>query len=100
MTTLAERLAALAAQLDIAEEIARAGDLKPEDLPALAEHLRVLGEHGGAIARVVDRIIEKAGPEYNDVQVYLLHAGSLFEAAQTFAGDAYGLLEKMSAAPS
>ncbi|MCO6010541.1 hypothetical protein NE236_36845 [Actinoallomurus purpureus] len=99
MTTLADRLIITGRQLEVLEEVTRT-DAKPDDLEALAEHLRGLGEHGRTIQMVIDRIIENVGPEYNDVQFRLGHAGSLFEAAQTFSGDARVLLGKMNADPS
>ncbi|GAA4626571.1 hypothetical protein GCM10023196_035350 [Actinoallomurus vinaceus] len=97
--TLAKRLVYTGRQLEVLEQAART-EAKPSDLAALAEHLRELGDRGRQIQVVIDRLFEYTGPEHNDAQLYLAHAGNLFEAAQTYAGIAFAQLRDTSAAPS
>lgn len=104
MDSIVDRLILTAGQLDHLVDTVRDVRPAPEDMPAIAEFLRVLGECGQVLAKLALNAVDRAGPGHPvrsierggcEVQVYIGHAGALLMAVETFAGDAGQLLKKM-----
>jgi hypothetical protein len=104
--SIPDRLILAAGHLEVTEDAVLAGEPSAADMESLATYLHALAKHGRDIAELaldaVDRAASgspvRASSEGSSVQIYLGHAQNLFEAAQTFAGDAKQLLKQMDLA--
>lgn len=100
---LADRLIIASKQLELVTQDVRGARPLPEDMARIAAFLYDLGENARELATLALDAVDRAEPGHpvraadtgGDVQVFLGHAGSLFEAAQTFSGEARQKLEAM-----
>lgn len=92
---LAELLTTDTGRLGQLSERIRNVAVTADDLGLIAEYLAVLAEHGHTVATRALRTIDDAPPSHpvrstddgGDAQVYLDHAGELFQAIETFTAN-------------
>lgn len=101
MSDVSDRLTLAATQLNITTE--KLGRVTVADLPHVAAYLDALAVHGNALAERAIAAIEHADsddpirdvPHGMDAQASFIHASSLLDAVQHFAGDATAVLDQI-----